>query len=122
MVAYLQGEEHEIGCEELAVLKDVETQELVYYYMDGEEATLHREIMGECNWIAQTTDPMMAAYMSIAGRYNQKPVEGCKILQKSLLRYLKGQLDTCLVSTVRYTATVGHSRIVRSHDRQNVPK
>ena len=35
-VAYLQGEEHPIGAEELAVLRDPETLEIKFYYMDGE--------------------------------------------------------------------------------------
>ena len=40
---------------------------------------------------------MLAAYTSIAGKYDQQPVESCTILQKSLLRYLKGQQNMCLV-------------------------
>ena len=35
-VAYLQSDEHPIGAEEIAVLRDPETMEIRFYYMDGE--------------------------------------------------------------------------------------
>ena len=61
-VAYSQSDEHPIGAEEIAVLRDPETMEI-------------RSFVGACGWLAQTSDPNLAPCVSVLGKYNSKPVK-----------------------------------------------
>ena len=64
-----------------------------------EEATRHKSFIGDCNWLAQTTDPMLAPYVSIIGIKESKTT---KLKKMALLRhgdrgkvhpYSSGRLD-----------------------------
>ena len=61
-VAYLQSDEHPIGAEEIAVLRDPEKMGI-------------RSFVGAGGWLAQTPDPNLAPYVTILGKYNSKPVK-----------------------------------------------
>ena len=68
-------------------------------FLDAARSTAHREFVGECNWIAQTTAPFLAPYMSMLGKYNSNPVAACEGVHKQILRYLKSQIGKCLTAT-----------------------
>ena len=68
----------------------------VTFLTSREDVTKQQSIVGILNWLAQTTDPSAAPYVSIFGKYNAQPVESCKRVWKSILRYLKGQIGKCL--------------------------
>ena len=79
-------------------------------WLDAQGTEQHRAFVGDVNWIAQTTDPMLATYVSIIGKYNKQPVEGCIAAREHMLGYLKGQIGMCLVAEagntegIRYTS------------------
>ena len=83
--------------------------------MTDEEATRHRSFIGDCNWLAQTTDPMLAPYVSIIGKYNSNPVKACEAARTYMLKYLQGQVGKCLAPNVdsaeglRYTNDTDHA-------------
>ena len=66
--------------------------------LDAEAAAEHRALIGDLNWIAQTTDPLLAPYVSIWGKYNSAPVEQCIQMREYVLGYLKGTIGKCLVA------------------------
>ena len=84
-------------------------------FMNEEEATQHRSFVGDCGWLAQTSDPNLAPYVSILGKYNSKPVKACIDVRKYMLQYLKSQLGLCLSPDVeateglRYTNDTDHA-------------
>ena len=84
-------------------------------FMNDEEGTQHRSFVGDCGWLAQTSDPNLAPYGSILGKYNSKPVKACIETRKYMLQYLKSQLGICLspnvdaVGGLRYTNDTDHA-------------
>jgi len=51
-----------------------ETKRAVAKLKTDEEATRHKSFIGDCNWLAQTTDPMLAPYVSIIGIKESKTI------------------------------------------------
>ena len=84
-------------------------------FMTDEEGTQHRSFVGDTGWLAQTSDPNLAPYVSILGKYNSKPVKACIETRKYMLQYLKSQLGLCLSPNVdaagglRYTNDTDHA-------------
>ena len=84
-------------------------------WMTEEEETIHRSFGGDCGWLAQTSDPNLAPYVSMFGKYNSKPVKACIEVRKYMLQYLKSQLGLCLSPNVddpeglRYTNDTDHA-------------
>ena len=83
-------------------------------FMNEEEGTQHRSFVGDCGWLAQTSDPNLAPYVTILGKYNSKPIKACFDVKKYMLQYLKSQLGLCLSPDVetkeglRYTNDTDH--------------
>ena len=75
-------------------------------FMTEEEETQHRSFVGDCDWLAQTSDPNLAPYVSILGKYNSKPIKACIEVRKYMLQYLKSQLGLCLSPNVDAVMTL----------------
>ena len=69
-------------------------------FMTEEETTQHRSFVGDCGWLAQTSDPNLAPYVSILGKYTDKPGKACIEVRKHMVQYLKSQLGLCLSPNV----------------------
>ena len=65
-------------------------------FMNEEEETQHRSFVGDRGWLTQTSDPNLASYVSILGKYNSRPAKVCIEVREYMLQYLKSQLDVCL--------------------------
>eukprot|EP00253_Pinus_taeda_P014343 PITA_14343 len=82
----------------------------VHYYLEFEDATKYRQLVGSLNYLT-TTRPNISFVVGILSRFTQKPCEGHWSAAKRVLKYLKGTQDFGL----KYTQ-VGTFRLIGYSD------
>ena len=71
--------------------------------LNAEEATPFRSGLGQIDWLAGTTHPKLTTAHSVLARYTANLVEGCLEALKTMVRFVAGCMDECLVATSTVT-------------------